>query len=112
MEPLVREGLQVAYEPEEVPPGARVVIRSHGIPEAVYEMLRARGAEIIDATCPRVLHIHRLVRQAWEQGRTPMVIGDGQPPGGAGDLRLVPGFGGAGGRRRGRRLAGRRSQPV
>ncbi len=80
VEPLVREGLQVAYEPEEVPPGARVVIRSHGIPEAVYEMLRARGAEIIDATCPRVLHIHRLVRQAWEQGRTPMVIGDGNHP--------------------------------
>lgn len=80
VETLAREGLRVARDPADVPVGGRVVIRSHGIPEAAYVDLREREAEIIDATCPRVLHIHRLVRQAWEQGRTPVVFGDGGHP--------------------------------
>jgi 4-hydroxy-3-methylbut-2-enyl diphosphate reductase len=34
--------------------GDRVVIRAHGIPREVEQHLREAGAEIIDATCPKV----------------------------------------------------------
>ena len=45
-------GLRLAAAPEEVPPGAAVIIRSHGEPRRVYQTLEERGVEIIDATCP------------------------------------------------------------
>ena len=35
-------------------PGSKVVIRAHGVGEAVYESLKAKGAELVDATCPYV----------------------------------------------------------
>ena len=34
-----------------------VIIRSHGVSSAVYEALRKKGVEIVDATCPFVLKI-------------------------------------------------------
>lgn len=68
-------GIRAVSAPEEVPDGATVVIRSHGVPRAVYEALLARPVEVIDATCPSVKRIHRLVAAAEEQGRQPVIIG-------------------------------------
>ncbi len=69
------QGVCVTTDPTEIPMGASVVIRSHGIPRSSFEALQARGVEIIDATCPSVKRIHRLVAEAEEQGRTPVIIG-------------------------------------
>ena len=59
----------------EVTPGTQVIIRSHGVSRAVYEGLEAQGAVIQDATCPYVKRIHKIVSEAEEQGRTPIIIG-------------------------------------
>ena len=75
IEQLEKAGVQVVHSVEEVPTGAAVIIRSHGEGRAVYERLQERGAEIIDTTCPNVSHIHRLVSQAEEEGRIPVIIG-------------------------------------
>ena len=72
---LAEQGVGCVNSPEEVPEGSRVIIRSHGESQAVYEQLRARGAEILDATCPNVRRIHELVRQAEENGRLPVIVG-------------------------------------
>ena len=72
---LAEQGVGCVNTPEEVPEGSRVIIRSHGESQAVYEQLRARGAEILDATCPNVRRIHELVRQAEENGRLPVIVG-------------------------------------
>ncbi|MBQ6374198.1 MAG: 4-hydroxy-3-methylbut-2-enyl diphosphate reductase, partial [Clostridia bacterium] len=64
----------------DVPGGARVVIRSHGISRAAYEALRANGCEIIDATCPFVARIHDMARSASAQGLPLIVIGEAQHP--------------------------------
>ena len=80
VEDLERAGMRLIDEPEELPKGERVVIRAHGVGEAVYERLRAREAVIIDATCPLVRRIHKIVREA-EQNRTKvLVIGDRDHP--------------------------------
>ncbi len=68
-------GIGLAERPEDVPPGAAVIIRSHGEGKAVYEALESRGVQIVDATCPNVSHIHRIVSQAEEEGRTCVIIG-------------------------------------
>ena len=72
---LAEQGVGCVNTPEEVPEGSRVIIRSHGESQAVYQQLRARGAEILDATCPNVGRIHELVRQAEASGRLPVIVG-------------------------------------
>ena len=46
-----------------------VIIRSHGVSSAVYEALRKKGVEIVDATCPFVLKIHNIVKQESANGK-------------------------------------------
>ena len=54
VEALARRGMAVLSSPEEAGPGDRVLLRAHGEAAGVGEVLRARGAELVDATCPRV----------------------------------------------------------
>ena len=57
-------GLKVISSPEEVKPGERVLIRSHGISSECEQALLEHGAVITDATCPNVARIHRLAAAA------------------------------------------------
>ena len=68
-------GIRVIESPAEAPVGSTVVIRSHGVARAVYEDLAARRVEVIDATCPFVKRIHKLVARAEAEGRLPVIIG-------------------------------------
>ena len=57
-----------------------VVIRSHGVSEDVYDKLKSKGLEIVDATCPFVQKIHRIVSKESMEGRTIVIIGnEGHP---------------------------------
>ena len=42
---------------------ATVIIRSHGVSKNVYESIKTKNYEVVDATCPFVLKIHRIVEQ-------------------------------------------------
>ena len=77
---FAEKGVRELQEPEEAQPGSVVVIRSHGISRAVYERLRAQDVEIVDATCPFVKRIHKIVLRAEEQGRLPVIIGTKSHP--------------------------------
>ena len=72
---LKKQGMGQVMTPEEVPEGSAVLIRSHGEAKAVYDQLTDRGIEIIDATCPSVKRIHKLVQGAEEQRRQPVIVG-------------------------------------
>ena len=37
---------------------ATVIIRSHGVSKNVYESIKTKNYEVVDATCPFVLKIH------------------------------------------------------
>lgn len=37
---------------EDVPKGACVLIRSHGVPPVLYQKLKDRGLQYVDLTCP------------------------------------------------------------
>ena len=57
-----------------------VVIRYHGVSEDVYDKLKSKGLEIVDATCPFVQKIHRIVSKESMEGRTIVIIGnEGHP---------------------------------
>ena len=73
-------GARQVQSAEEVQPGETVLIRAHGEPVETYRTLEARGARVLDATCPHVLRIHRLVERAEQEGRTPLIIGEDHHP--------------------------------
>lgn len=77
---LREKGLCIAEKADEVPEGAPVIIRSHGISEEELKRLAVRSSKIADATCPKVKNIHRLVAEASERGRIPIVIGTASHP--------------------------------
>ena len=53
-----------------------VIIRSHGVGKAVYEKIERQGLHLVDATCPFVKKIHRIVREQNGLGRRVIIIGD------------------------------------
>jgi len=53
-----------------------LLIRAHGAPGKIYTQARKQGYKIIDATCPMVKEIHRIVRGAERKKYTIIVIGD------------------------------------
>ena len=57
-----------------------VIIRSHGVSKDIYELIERKGLECIDATCPFVKRIHKIVEKESANGRRIIIIGnDGHP---------------------------------
>ncbi|MCL2082966.1 MAG: bifunctional 4-hydroxy-3-methylbut-2-enyl diphosphate reductase/30S ribosomal protein S1 [Oscillospiraceae bacterium] len=77
---LQSSGIEVIESLDNLPAGARVVIRSHGAGESVYRELNARGIHYIDATCPYVKKIHSFILKESEAGRQAMLLGDKNHP--------------------------------
>ncbi|MBR3691772.1 MAG: bifunctional 4-hydroxy-3-methylbut-2-enyl diphosphate reductase/30S ribosomal protein S1 [Clostridia bacterium] len=80
MRRLAEKGVKVAASAEEIPEGARVIIRAHGEPESTYEILRQKKCEIIDATCRFVEKIHKIAKNQSFAGCIIVIIGDGEHP--------------------------------
>ncbi len=57
-----------------------IIIRSHGVSEKVQQSMEQTGAKVVDATCPFVKKIHRLVREHSEQGYHIVIIGNPDHP--------------------------------
>ena len=72
---LKEQGVALIQSPDQVPPGTAVIIRSHGEGRAVHQALEERGCPVIDATCPNVSRIHRIVEEAEGEGRQVLIIG-------------------------------------
>ena len=73
-------GVGVIQSPEDAIPGSTVIIRSHGVSQAVYKRLSNMGVEIVDATCPFVKRIHEIVSREEQQGYLPVIIGTRSHP--------------------------------
>ncbi len=77
---LREKGVLVVDSPAGAPPGYMLVIRSHGVAREVEEEIERLSVPCVDATCPSVKKIHRLAREAGEQGRIFLLFGDGDHP--------------------------------
>ena len=53
-----------------------VILRAHGIPPEEKEKLKAAGFNVIDATCPRVVHVQMIARRFANKGYSCILIGD------------------------------------
>ncbi|NBI08526.1 bifunctional 4-hydroxy-3-methylbut-2-enyl diphosphate reductase/30S ribosomal protein S1 [Colidextribacter sp. OB.20] len=77
---LAALGLRTVEQPEEVPDGGAVIIRSHGESRAVHQDFARRGITVFDATCPNVTHIHKIVADAEARGRQCVIVGTAGHP--------------------------------
>ena len=57
-----------------------VVIRSHGVPKEIYEVIEEKGLECVDATCPFVRKIHKIVERESKAGRHIIIVGNDTHP--------------------------------
>jgi 4-hydroxy-3-methylbut-2-enyl diphosphate reductase len=58
-----------------VPDGATVVFPAHGVGLQTRAEAAARGAAVVDATCPLVARVHAATRRFADEGNTVVVIG-------------------------------------
>ncbi len=73
---IVRRGGKIIHSLDEAEAGDTVIVRSHGEGEQFYLDAEAKGIELIDATCPFVERIHKLVREAENEGLNVVIVGD------------------------------------
>ena len=86
--------LRTEQELEQLTEGT-VIIRSHGVAKYIYEKLEKKKIQIVDATCPFVKKIHRIVNRESAAGKQIVIIGNPKHPevegirGWAGELVFV-----------------------
>lgn len=74
------KGARIINSVDELRDGETVVIRSHGVGREVYEQIEARGSRMLDATCPFVSRIHRIVAEKSAEGYFILIAGDSSHP--------------------------------
>jgi len=57
-----------------------VIIRSHGVPRRIYELLDRKGIRYVDATCPFVRKIHKVVEKNSREKGQIVIVGDSRHP--------------------------------
>lgn len=61
-------------------PGDSVIIRAHGIPRQEEERVRASGARVVDATCPKVKKAQLSIDRATRDGAALLLFGEADHP--------------------------------
>ncbi len=73
-------GLHVANDDNEIPEGAKVLIRAHGEPLEVFDRLKARSIEVEDMTCPFVSKAQNMAAELSSKKYHVVLLGDKNHP--------------------------------
>ena len=77
---LRNKGLITVESLEEIPDGATVIFRSHGVPEKFYGICKDRGIKVIDCTCKFVQRTQKIVKEQYSQGKEIIIVGESAHP--------------------------------
>lgn len=72
---LASRGILAVESVDALSAGDTLVIRAHGAPPEVFAACAEKGVRVIDATCPFVKRIHRIVERAAEAGERVAILG-------------------------------------
>ncbi|UCD93548.1 MAG: 4-hydroxy-3-methylbut-2-enyl diphosphate reductase [Candidatus Zixiibacteriota bacterium] len=75
VEEFQKAGVGQSFSIDSVENGT-VIIPAHGASPDVFEKARSRGLNVVDATCPLVIRIHRIIRKLAEDGYHIVHYGD------------------------------------
>ncbi|MDX9820745.1 MAG: 4-hydroxy-3-methylbut-2-enyl diphosphate reductase [Syntrophales bacterium] len=97
VELLKRRGIVPIRSLDEIDPEdktALLIIRAHGVSPAERSRIEELGIRIVDATCPRVTHVQKIIRKHASQGYEILILGDAEHP----EVNGLLGFAGGRGR--------------
>ena len=79
---LEEKGVRVISSEEELGSitEGTVIIRSHGVEKQIYDIIEKNGLECVDATCPFVKRIHKIVDEESRNGKHIIIIGNDRHP--------------------------------
>lgn len=79
---LEGKGIKVINDLNEIEnlPKGFIILRSHGVGKEEIKTIKDKGFKIIDATCPYVKRIHKIVKESSEQGNKIIIIGNPNHP--------------------------------
>lgn len=77
---LIKKGVLIEDNIDAIPKDYTVVIRSHGVCPEVVEKLKQSGHEFVDATCPFVAKIQKIVMEKYREGARVFIAGDKSHP--------------------------------
>ncbi len=80
IEDLESRGVRVVNSPSEVEDGAILVLRTHGVTQDVLREVEESGCEYIDAVCPFVKKIHKIVLDNSSEDVVTLIAGDENHP--------------------------------
>jgi len=75
-----KRGIITVEDLSEVPCGATLIIRSHGVGKNVYEECAKRNIRVIDCTCQFVHRTQKLVDEHFQKGKTIVIVGERTHP--------------------------------
>jgi 4-hydroxy-3-methylbut-2-enyl diphosphate reductase len=73
-------GLKVASSVAEIPDGAAVFIRAHGLSRGEYDELSGKCRVVVDGTCPFVRNVQNKAAELHREGYKVVVLGDLEHP--------------------------------
>ena len=77
---ITNRGIRMVNDLEEVPCGATLIIRSHGVGKAVYELCESRNIKVVDCTCEFVRRTQNIVKAKYAEGKAIVIIGEKAHP--------------------------------
>ena len=77
---MISKGARVIDSVDELQPDETVVIRSHGVGQDIYDSISEKGNRMLDATCPFVARIHKIVSEKSKEGYFILIAGDKNHP--------------------------------
>ena len=80
IEDFKNRGVYIVEHPKEVEKDTVLVLRTHGVTEEVLEEVKNSGVEYIDAACPFVNKIHKIVRDNSGENVVTLIVGDPDHP--------------------------------
>ena len=75
-EEFEKNGMHFVTSLEEVPEGATIILRAHGVGKSTIDECEKRKLKTINTTCPNVLKIHEIVKKHSSEGYKIVIVGD------------------------------------
>jgi len=77
---ITNRGLIMVEDLADVPNGATLIIRSHGVGKDVYRLCAERNIKIVDCTCEFVRRTQKIVDEKYREGKSIIIVGEKSHP--------------------------------
>ena len=73
---IAERGVKEVESLDEIPDGATVIFRSHGVPEDYFSRCAERNIKVVDCTCKFVARTQQIVKEQYSLGKQIVIVGE------------------------------------